>query len=67
MGKTMNGDTPNRIEELVRESFWMAATRTQGQGRMLRMLEKVNIKAETTISTSYTMENSMSMWTTYQS
>jgi hypothetical protein len=41
MGKTMNGDTPNRIEELVRESFWMAAARTQEQGRMFRMLEKV--------------------------
>jgi hypothetical protein len=46
MGKTMNGDTPNQIKELVRESFWMAAARTEEQGRMLRMLEKVNITAE---------------------
>ena len=46
MGQTMNGDTPTRIESLVRETLWLAAARTQEQGRLLRMLEKTNLTAK---------------------
>ena len=46
MGQTMNGDTPTRIESLVKETLWMAAAKTQEQGRLLRMLNKINLTAE---------------------
>jgi hypothetical protein len=40
MGQTMNGDTPTRIESLVRDTLWLAAAKTQEQGRLLRMFKK---------------------------
>jgi hypothetical protein len=46
MGKTLNGDTPIRTESLVRETLWLAAPKTQEQGRLLRMLAKTNLTAE---------------------
>jgi hypothetical protein len=45
-GQTMNGDTPTRIESLVRETLWLAAANTQEQGRLLRMVKKINLTAE---------------------
>ena len=41
MGQTMNGDTPTKIESLVRDTVWLAAANTQEQGRLLRMLKKL--------------------------
>ena len=46
MGKTLNGDTPCRIEALVRHTLWLSAARTPEQGRLLRMLDKTNLTAE---------------------
>ena len=46
MGQTMNGDTPNRIESLVKDTLWMAAAKTQEQGRLLRMQQNINLNAE---------------------
>ena len=45
MGKTFNGDTPATIERLVRDTLWRAAASKQEQGRILRILEKVNLTA----------------------
>jgi hypothetical protein len=46
MGRTFNGDTPATIERLVRDTLWRAAAKKQEQGRILRILDKVNLTAE---------------------
>jgi hypothetical protein len=47
MGWSLSGDTPKRIETLVRETLWQAAAKTPEQGRLLRMIGKLDLKAET--------------------
>ena len=47
MGRCLTGDTPKRIETLVRETLWLAAAKTPEQGRLLRMIDKLDLKAET--------------------
>ena len=47
MGRSLSGDTPKRIETLVRETLWQAAAKTPEQGRLLRMIDKLDLKAET--------------------
>ena len=46
MGQTFNGDTPSRIESLVRKTLWLAAAKTQEQGRLIRMFDKTNLTAQ---------------------
>ena len=45
MGRTLNGDTPATIERLVRDTLWWAAASKKDQGRILRILDKVNLNA----------------------
>ena len=47
MGRSLTGDTPKRIETLVRETLWKAAAKTPEQGRLLRMIDKLDLTAET--------------------
>ena len=43
LGRTMNGDSPLRIEKLVQETMLREASRVQEQGRIHRMLGKINL------------------------
>ena len=43
MGRTFNEDTPATIERLVRDTLWRAAAKKREQGRILRILDKINL------------------------
>ena len=47
MGRSLTEDTPKRIEALVRDTMWLAAAKTPEQGRLSRMIGKLDLTAET--------------------
>ena len=45
LGRTANGDTPSTIERLVSNTLCRAAASKQEQGRIIRIIKKVNLTA----------------------